>query len=245
MDRLVHIAASGARQLMARQDAIAQNLANVSTPGYRAQTAAARAVPLERSATRVFALEVATGADLTPGPVEPTGRALDVAVQGPGWIAVQAADGREAYTRAGSLEASASGVLQTRAGHAVLGEGGPISVPPEHRIEIARDGTVSAIPEGRPLAAVQVLGRIKLVNPPAASLERGADGLFRTRDGAPAPADPEVALVAGALEGSNVNAAEALVGMIGVARQFELHMKLVAQADDNARRAASLLNVTA
>ena len=202
-------------------------------------------MPAERAATRVFALEVATGADLTPGPVESTGRALDVAVQGPGWIAVQASDGREAYTRAGSLETAASGVLQTSAGHAVLGEGGPISVPPEHRIEIARDGTVSAIPEGRPLSAVQVLGRIKLVNPPAANLERGADGLFRTRDGAPAPADPEVALAAGALEGSNVNAAEALVGMIGVARQFELHMKLVAQAEDNARRAASLLNVTA
>ncbi|MDW8468022.1 MAG: flagellar basal body rod protein FlgF [Burkholderiales bacterium] len=245
MDRLVFVAASGARQLLARQDAIAQNVANVSTPGYRAETAAARAAPLAAASTRVFALEVATGPDLTPGPIESTGRPLDVAVQGPGWIAVQAADGREAYTRAGSLEAGAGGVLQTRAGHAVLGEGGPIAVPPEHRIEIARDGTVTAIPESGPRGAVQVLGRLKLVNPPAEALARGADGLFRTRDGLPAPADPQVALVAGALEGSNVNAAEALVGMIGVARQFELHMKLVAQAEDNARRAASLLNVTA
>ncbi|MCX7962310.1 MAG: flagellar basal body rod protein FlgF [Burkholderiales bacterium] len=245
MDRLVFVAASGARQLLARQDAIAQNVANVSTPGYRAETAAARAAPLAAGSTRVFALEVATGPDLTPGPIESTGRPLDVALQGPGWIAVQAPDGREAYTRAGSLEAGAGGVLQTRAGHAVLGEGGPIAVPPEHRIEIARDGTVTAIPESGPRGSVQVLGRLKLVNPPAEALARGADGLFRTRDGAPAPADPQVALVAGALEGSNVNAAEALVGMIGVARQFELHMKLVAQAEDNARRAASLLNVTA
>lgn len=245
MDRLIHVAASGARQLLARQDTIAQNLANLSTPGYRAETAAARALQGAGGGTRVFALEVATGADLTPGPVEATGRPLDVAVQGPGWIAVQADDGREVYTRGGSLEVSPGGVLQTRSGHAVLGEAGPITIPPEHRIEIARDGTVSAIPEGRPLAPVQTLGRIKLVNPPAQALERGADGLFRLRGGAPAPADPEVALVAGALEGSNVNAAEALVGMIGVARQFELHMKLVAQAEDNARRAASLLNVTA
>lgn len=245
MDRLVFVAASGARQLLARQDAIAQNVANVSTPGYRAETAAARAAPIAAGSTRVFALEVATGPDLTPGPIESTGRPLDVALQGPGWIAVQAADGREAYTRAGSLEAGPSGVLQTRSGHAVLGEGGPIAVPPEHRIEIARDGTVTAIPESGPRGSVQVLGRLKLVNPPAEALVRGADGLFRTRDGTPAPADPQVALVAGALEGSNVNAAEALVGMIGVARQFELHMKLVAQAEDNARRAASLLNVTA
>lgn len=247
MDRLIYTAATGARQLMQRQDAVAQNLANASTPGFRAETSTFRAVPVEGAGqpTRVFAMEDATGADLTPGALERTGRELDVAVEGPGWIAVQAADGREAYTRNGSLQVSASGVLETRSGLAVAGEGGPISVPPEHAVTIARDGTVSAVPQQAPLANVLQVGRIKLVNPPENTLARGADGLFRVRGGAAAEADPNVALAGGMLEGSNVNAAEALVGMISLARQFELQMKLLAQADDNARRAASLLNLNA
>lgn len=247
MDRLIYTAATGARQLMQRQDIVAQNLANAATPGYRAETSAFRAVPVEGAGqpTRVFAVEAATGADLSPGALERTGRELDVAVEGPGWIAVQAADGREAYTRNGSLQVSASGVLETRSGFAVAGEGGPISVPPDHAVAIGRDGTVSAVPHQAPLGNVLQVGRIKLVNPPENTLARGADGLFRVRGGGAAEADPNVALAGGTLEGSNVNAAEALVGMIGLARQFELQMKLLAQADDNARRAASLLNLNA
>jgi flagellar basal-body rod protein FlgF len=248
MDRLIYTAATGARQLMQRQDIVAHNLANASTPGFRAETSAFRAVPVEGSGqpTRVFAVEGASGADLSPGPLERTGRELDVAVEGPGWIAVQATDGREAYTRNGSLQVSASGVLETRSGLAVLGEGGPISIPPEHSVTIARDGTLSAVPHQAPLGNVLQVGRIKLVNPPEDALARGADGLFRVRGGGgAADADPNVALAGGMLEGSNVNAAEALVSMISLARQFELQMKLLAQADDNARRAASLLNLNA
>jgi flagellar basal-body rod protein FlgF len=134
-------------------------------------------------------------------------------------------------------------VLETRSGFAVLGEAGPLSIPPDHSVMIARDGTVSALAAGQPLTNVVQVGRIKLVNPPGESLERGADGLFRLRGGGSAEADPGVALAGGALEGSNVNAAESLVAMIGLARQFELQMKLLGQADDNARRAASLLSV--
>jgi flagellar basal-body rod protein FlgF len=247
MDRLVYTAASAARQLMLRQDVVAHNLAHASTPGFRAETSALRAVALEGAGapTRAFVVQATTGADLTPGPLEHTGRALDVAVEGPGWIAVAGPDGREAYTRAGSLEVGPSGVLETRAGFAVLGEGGPISVPPEHTVAIARDGTVTALPNQPAGAAPVQAGRIKLVNPPPENLVRGPDGLFRTRDGAPAQADPQVALAGGALEGSNVRAAEAIVAMIGLARQFELQMKLIATADDNARRAASLLSVSA
>jgi flagellar basal-body rod protein FlgF len=247
MDRLVYTAGAGARQLMLRQDVVAHNLAHASTPGFRAETSAMRAVPVEGKGqpTRVFAVQATTGADLTPGPIERTGRSLDVAVEGSGWIAVQAADGREAYTRNGSLEVGPSGVLEARGGFAVLGDGGPISIPPDHAVTIARDGTVSAVPNQLPLTSVVQLGRIKLVNPPAEHLARGADGLFRTRDGSSPGHDAAVALAGGSLEGSNVNAAEAMAGMIGLARQFELQMKLLSQADDNARRAASLLNVSA
>lgn len=247
MDRLIYTAGTGAKQLMLRQDIVAHNLAHASTPGFRAETNAFRAVPVEGEGqpTRVFAVQSTTGADLTPGPIERTGRSLDVALEGPGWIAVQAADGREAYTRNGSFEVGASGVLETRGGLAVLGEGGPISIPPEHTVTIARDGMVSAVPNQLPLTAVAQLGRIKLVNPPAENLVRGPDGLFRTRDGGAAEPDPAVAIAGGSLEGSNVNPAEAMVSMIGLARQFELQMKLLSQADDNARRAATLLNVNA
>ena len=243
MDRLAHIAASAARALALRQEAVAHNLANVSTPGFRAETVATRAVPFGAPglATRVFALELLTGADSTPGAIVRTGRELDVAIEGPGWIAVLGPDGREAYTRSGSLQVGPTGVLETRAGHAVLGEGGPLSLPPEHRVEIARDGTVSAVPERPPLAGVVQVGRIKLVDPPAQSLVRGADGLFRLSGGGAAEAAPHVALAAGALEGSNVNAPAELVRMIALARQFELQMKLVAHADENARRATALL----
>jgi flagellar basal-body rod protein FlgF len=247
MDRLIYTAGTGARQLLLRQDVVAQNLANASTPGYRAETYAFQAVAVEGSglSTRVFAVEGTTGADLTAGPVERTGRSLDVAVQGPGWIAVQAADGSEAYTRDGSLEVGPSGNLETRGGLAVLGDSGPIAIPPEHAVTIASDGTVSAVPHQLPLTSVAQLGRIKLVNPPADGLVRGADGLFRPREGGAAEPDPSVVLAGGSLEGSNVNAAEAMVSMISLARQFELQMKLLSQADDNARRAAALLNINA
>jgi flagellar basal-body rod protein FlgF len=247
MDRLIYTAGNGARQLMQRQDIVAHNLAHASTPGFRAETSAFRAVPVEGAGqpTRVFAVQATTGADLTPGPVERTGRSLDVAVEGGGWIAVQGADGHEAYTRNGSLEVGASGLLETRGGLTVLGEAGPIAIPPEHSVMIGRDGTVSAVPDQRPLTSIAQLGRIKLVKPPAEQLVRGPDGLFRTRDGAAAPADADVAVAGGSLEGSNVNAAEAMVSMISLARQFELQMKLMQQADENARRAATLLNITA
>ena len=245
MDRLVWTAMSGAKHLMLRQDVVANNLANASTPGFRAETSAFRsqAVQGPGKATRHFAVETTTGADMTPGGISRTGRALDVAVQGEGWIAVQGADLREAYTRNGSLKLSPEGVLETQRGEAVLGEGGPISVPPDHTITVARDGTVSAVPVGQSLTGVVQLGRVKLVNPPPASLARGADGLFRTKDGAPAQADPNVALAGGALENSNVNAAEAMVTMISLARQFEAQMKMISHAEENARKASSLLGV--
>ncbi len=241
MDRLIYTAMSGAKHLLHRQDALAQNLANANTTGHRADKVAFRAVPVQGGLadTRVFSIETTTGADFSPGPMMSTGRALDVAVQGPGWLAVQATDGAEAYTRAGHLQIGIDGSLALPNGVPVLGEDGPIAIPPDAEVSIASDGTVSARTPGS--AAVNALGRLKLVNPPTEDLRKGSDGLFRLRGGGAAAVDPEVRIADGTLEGSNVNVVEAMVGMIAAARQFELQMKMLASADQNAQRASALL----
>ena len=243
MDRMIYTAMTGAKQTLGQQATVSHNLANLTTGGFRAETAVFRAVPLvgEGAPTRAFVVDSTPGADFTPGVIQQTGRELDVAVQGKGWIAVQAPDGSEAYTRAGSLQLNSNGVLETRGGHAVFGDGGPISVPNDTVITIAGDGTVSTVPTGNRPAASSTVGRIKLVNPPEGSLVRGNDGLFRVRGGAAAPADGNVRLVSGALEGSNVNAVDAMVSMIALARQFDMQMKMLQNADGNANKAAQLL----
>jgi len=242
MDKLIYTAMTGARAALVRQDTYAQNLAQASTPGYRAETAAFRAVPLEGSPTRVFVLDSTTGADLSPGPITQTGRNLDVAVHGEGWIAVEGKDGREAYTRNGAFEVSQAGILQTSGGLAVLSDGGPLSIPPDSTVRIAEDGTVSAVSIANPKQSLPV-GRIKLVNPPADEIQKSADGLFRLRSGAAAPADERVRVASGAIEGSNVNVVESLVGMIALARAFDLHMKLLQNAEQNDQQASRLLSV--
>lgn len=245
MDRMIYVAMSGAKQTLGQQATVAHNLANLTTAGFRAEMSVFRAVPVigEGAPTRAFVVDSTPGADFTPGVIQATGRDLDIAVQGRGWIAVQAPDGAEAYTRAGSLQLSANGVLQTRNGHAVLGDGGPISIPNDTQVTIAGDGTVSTVPTGNRPTANSVVGRIKLVNPPEAQLERGNDGLFRVRDGGGAPADANVRIVSGSLEASNVNAVDAMVSMIALARQFDMQMKMLQNADSNARDAAQLLTV--
>ncbi len=244
MDRLIYTAMTGAKHLLYRQDALAQNLANANTTGYRADTVAFRAVPIQGDTpgTRVFSIETTTGADFAPGPMTSTGRALDVAVQGPGWIAVQATDGNEAYTRAGNLQIGVDGTLQLPSGVQVQGEGGPITIPAGAQVTIAADGTVSAKTPGS--ATINTVGRLKLVNPPAEDLQKGLDGLFRLRNGDAAEADPNVRIAEGTLEGSNVNVVEAMVGMIAAARQFELQMKMLASAEQNEQKGNSLITAT-
>ena len=179
------------------------------------------------------------------GPLMFSGRNLDVAVNGKGWIAVQMPDGSEAYTRAGSLDVDVTGLLQTKSGLTVAGDGGPINIPPDNTIEIAPDGTVSIVPTfGTPNNA-NAVGRIKLVNPPEADMVRGGDGLFRMRDNQPAPADQNVKLAPGTLEGSNVNVTDAMVNLISLSRQFEMQMKMMQTADTNAQRADQLLSLSA
>ncbi len=243
MDRLIYIAMTGAREVTRQQAALAHNLANVSTHGFKQELSVFRALPVvgEGARTRAFVVETTPRTDFSTGAIQQTGRPMDVAIRGPGWIAVQGPDGREAYTRMGQLEVGPNGVLQTVNGRIVLGDAGPIAVPPDQEVAIAADGTVSSIPVGENRNAVTIAGRIRLVNPPEDSLVRGQDGLFRRRDGQPAPADANVTLAVGALETSNVNPAEALVNMISLSRQFELQMRLLRSADDNARAADKLI----
>src|SRR5574343_252673 len=185
MDRLIYTAMTGAKHVFMQQDGTANNLANSSTIGFKAQEHLFRAVPVlgEGMPTRAFVVDVSVSDVMDEGPLMFTARNLDVAVQGRGWIAVQMPDGSEAYTRAGGLDTDVTGLLQTKSGYTVAGDGGPINVPPDNRIESAPDGTVSVVPTfGTPNNA-NAIGRIKLVNPPEADIVRGADGLFRMRDG--------------------------------------------------------------
>jgi flagellar basal-body rod protein FlgF len=242
MDRLIYTSMSGAKHLLARQDTLAQNLANVNTTGYRADVVALRAVPArgQEAGTRVFTVETTVGWDMKTGPMATTGRALDIAVQGPGWIAVQGADGNEAYSRAGNLQITAEGTLVLPNGAPILSDGGPITVPQDAQLSIAPDGTISAKLAGQ--AALNQVGRIKLVNPEDGELVKGLDGLFRTRTGEPAEVDPNVRIAEGTLEGSNVNVVETMIGMIAAARQFEMQLKLMQTAEQNEQKAGTLIS---
>jgi flagellar basal-body rod protein FlgF len=242
MDRMIYLSMSGAKSLMERQDVLANNLANASTTGFRAELQAIRAVPVrgDGASTRVYALETTTGYDPTPGSISTTGRSLDVAMQGNAWLAVQGLDGTEAYTRMGSLQVTAEGQLTTSGGLTVLGDGGPVTLPPGAEPSIAADGTISAKQAG---GAVNTVGRLKLVTPEAA-LTRSDDGLFRAADG-DLPADPTARLQDGALEGSNVNPIENMVAMIAAARQFEAQMKMLQTAERDEQAAGRLLSMTA
>jgi len=245
MDRILYTALSGAKQILDQQAAVANNLANVSTPGFRAQINLYRAVPLvgEEMPTRAFTLASAPGSDMKAGPLMHTGRPLDVAFSGNGWLAVQDAEGNEAYTRAGSLHVAEDGRVLTSAGLTVLGDGGALSIPPGSQVTIATDGTITARGPGEASAGLAQVGRLKVVAAQPDALARGDDGLFRLRPGADAPQrGPLVRVISGALEGSNVNATEAMVDMIANARRFEMQMKMIQGADSNEQRANSLLS---
>ena len=240
MDRLIYLSMSGAKATMQRQETLANNLANVSTTGFRAELAAFRAVPVEGSgaSTRVYALESTPGYDATPGQVAATGRNLDVAMSGGAWLSVQGLDGTEAYTRGGALDVNAEGTMITVSGLTVLGDGGPIQVPPNTQVSIGADGTVSSTAANGKSTSI---GKLKLVTPEA-PLTRGTDGLFRAAEG-DLSADPNARVQDGALEGSNVSAVETMVQMISAARQFEAQMKSLTTAEANDKAAAQLLSV--
>lgn len=247
MDRLIYVAMSGASHTMNQQALVSHNLANVSTVGFKAEVSAFRALQVQGdgSQTRAFVMNSTPGADLSSGVIQNTDRDMDVAVQGKGWIAVQAADGSEAYTRNGSLLVGPNGLLQTRNGLTVLGDGGPLAVPPDAEVTIAKDGTVSIIPNGQSPNTMAAVGRLKLVNPPEADLVKSGDGLFRLSSGLPAPSDANVVLAQKSLETSNVNVVDALVSMISLARQYDMQIKLLQNAENNSQKSSQIMNLNA
>ena len=240
---MIYVSMTGAKEAMQRQDVLSNNLANVNTVGFRAQLHAFRAVPLQNdsaASTRVFGTETTTGYNDAQGPMQQTGRSLDVAVQGSkSWLAFQGLDGTEAYSRAGDLTVGADGTLQTHSGLLAMGDGGPIQVPANASVQIAPDGTVNATTAGgRPTQ----IGRLKIVSSET-PLVRGEDGLFRAQDGQPLPADENGRVVDGFLEGSNVSAVETMVNMITAARQFEAQMKMIQTAQSDGQAASKLLSM--
>lgn len=243
MDRMIYNSMAGAKAAMQRQEVLSSNLANVGTNGFRAELQAFRSVPVRGNgaATRVYALETSIGYDDKAGPMQSTGRNLDVALKGKAWLSVQSLDGSEAYTRAGGMDINAEGLLVTHAGLPVLGDGGPVTIPPNTELQIGADGTISAKGQtGRPVN----VGRLKLVTPtPETPLTRGEDGLFRASAG-DLQADPAARLESGVLEGSNVSAVETMVAMISAARQFEQQMKLLSLAQTQGQAASKLLSNT-
>jgi flagellar basal-body rod protein FlgF len=245
MDRLLYVAMSGAKETLKAQTANNHNLANASTTGFRADLQAfqSRAVSGAGFASRVYSTDGSTGWDSTSGAMVATAGDLDIAVQGSGLIAVQGRDGHEAYTRAGDLHVDPSGQLLTGTGLQVMGDGGPISVPPHNTISIAVDGTVSIIPQGQGPETKADVGRIKLVNPNTDDMVRGDDGLFRLRNGADAESDATVRVASGMLESSNVNIADSMVKMIELSRRFDMQVKAMHSAEENGASSAQLLKI--
>ncbi|MBS9443925.1 flagellar basal body rod protein FlgF [Photorhabdus heterorhabditis] len=251
MDHVIYTAMGGARQTLEHQAVTANNLANVSTPGFKAQLTALRAVPVEGAAfnTRTLVAASTPGSDNRQGPMNYTARPLDVAIGQGGYLTVQLEDGSEAYTRNGSIQISADGQLTVQ-GNLLMSENGPIDVPPQAELTLAADGSISALVAGDPPTLLGQLGKLKMVKPENNQLVRGDDGFFHMTEQAQAlqgdvlPASDEVKLMPGALEGSNVNPMESMVSMIANARRFEMQMKVIHSSDENAQRANQLLSIS-
>lgn len=244
MDRALYIAMTGAKHNMLAQTNHANNMANLNTTGFRADFEQARSMGVyygDGLPTRAYAMTESPAADFTSGPMNVTGNELDVAIQGAGFIAVQAPDGTEAYTRAGNLSIDVTGMLRTANGLPVLGGGGPINVPENEKVQIGADGTISIVGLGQGAEAMTEVGRIRLVNPDPKNLEKGDDGLFRQRDGVNANPAEEVRIKTGMLEGSNVNAINEFTQILSLSRQYEMQVKLMKTAEENSAASAQLL----
>ncbi|MGP0172387.1 flagellar basal body rod protein FlgF [Pseudomonas sp. NCHU5208] len=246
MDKMLYVSMTGAQNNSLGLRAHANNLANVSTTGFRRDFEQARSMPLfgETFPTRVFAMSERPATDFRPGSLQETGRDLDVAIGGKGWIAVQAADGSEAYLRTASLNIDALGILRTGNGLPVMGNAGPIAVPPEQKVEIGQDGTISIRALGEAPNTLAEVDRIKLVNPDPKQMEKGTDGLIRVKGQPQVEPDATVTLTSGFLESSNVNAVEEMTAILALSRQFELSVKMMRTAEDNASSMARVLQLS-
>lgn len=245
MDNLLYTAAAGAREIMMTQSVLTNNLANASTPGFRKdlQTTQSSYLLGPGLDTRVFAGERDHTFDSTEGKVQPTGRSLDISINGEGWIAVQGEDGSEALTRRGDMKVNALGQLVNGAGNPILGNAGPIAIPPAREIEIGSDGTVSIIPQDSDDQIMSTIDRIKLVNPLDAGLYKGMDGLIRSSTEFEFDADAEIRVVSGSLEASNVNPIEMMVSMIEMSRRLESHVKTIETIEQLDQSSSQLMRV--
>lgn len=234
MDRLIHTSLSAMRGAMARQTTVANNLANANTVGFRAEVASQRPLWLRGGEFqgRAPASEEVVNADMKAGAFISTGRDLDVAMQGDAMLAVQADDGEESYTRRGDLMISPSGLLTTGDGVPVMGDGGPITMPPADKIMVGSDGKISIVPEGGDPTQMQQVAQLKIVSPKGSEIVKGLDGLFKVRGGGTLPTDPDAKVTQGALEQSNVNTSDALVQMIEASRSWETQIKLLTTAKE-------------
>ncbi len=242
----MYVAMTGAKQIMQAQAVNNNNIANVNTTGFRSDEVSFTSAPIYGPgfASRVNAVAGDAGVDYSSGVFSSSSRPLDIAVNGKGFIAVQGANGKEAYTRAGDLQVTADGFVVTATGLQVLSETGPLQVPPATSVTIGGDGTVSVVPLGLSPAAQSQVDRVKLVNPPTASLQKGSDGLFYLKTGGKAPTDETVTVSSGVLESSNVNAAMSLVNMIELQRLYEFQIKSINSSDTNEQSAERLMSPT-
>ncbi|WP_267223438.1 flagellar basal-body rod protein FlgF [Dyella silvae] len=243
MDRSVYVAMTGATQIMRSQEAVSHNLANASTVGFKSQLSAFQSVPVlgDGHAARINAVAQGIGQGSGQGSPINTGRSLDISVRGAGFIAVQAPDGSEAYTRAGDLQLTADGALTDSRGNPVMGGSGPITIPPATDISVGSDGTISTVPQGQGPNSVSQIDRIKLVNPDVAQMTQNGDGLMHMADGSTAAMDDTVTIASGELEGSNVNPSAELVKMIALSRQYDMQVKSIKTSEDDADSSLKLM----
>jgi len=246
MDRVLYVAMSGAKQIMLAQQANNHNMANVNTTGFLSDLNEFRSMQAfgDGYPTRVYAMTERPGVNFSAGNINHTGRDLDIAVQQDGWIAVKAKDGKEAYTRAGDLSVGSNGQLFTGTGLPVMGNNGPIHIPPAQKISVGNDGRISIIPLEQTTDTLVVIDRIKLVNINQQSLFKGSDGLIRSVKGEALKANGALTVTVGALQSSNVNIVEALVTMISLARQYETQVKLMKTADEMDSQTDRLLQLS-
>ncbi|RNF52360.1 flagellar basal-body rod protein FlgF [Marinomonas hwangdonensis] len=247
MDKALYLAMSGGVQTMHAQTIHANNLANVSTTGFRSDFEQARSMQVngDHFPSRVYGMTENPATRYTQGDMIQTGRNLDVAIAGDGFIAVYDSSGQEAYTRAGDLQINAAGQLVTGGGLPIAGVGGPIFLPPASIINITADGSVSIVPQGGADNEVAVLNQIKLVNPDRQNLRKEEDGLIHARDGQQFDVDPNVKLISGFIEGSNVNAVEEMTHIMNLSRRFEMNVKMMDTIRDNADSSARILQRSA
>lgn len=248
VDKALFVDMTGAKEAMRGMRIVANNLANANTIGFQADFELMKSKSAETQnsfQTRVHAVGDKTYSSFNQGPMITTGRDLDIAIEGKGFIAVQAKDGSEAFTRAGNLNISPEGFLVTSAGELVLGEEGVIAIPEATHLNIGQDGTITAQLKGQSEKDLSRLGRIKLVDIPTKTLQKGQDGLFRQSDGGQiATRSDNVKLVNATLEGSNVDPVNALTQLIDLSRQFELHSKLMKTVEENTMKSNQLLDAT-